>query len=150
VDEHGNERKLNFVAAKKACLDLNPLDQRASIEKAFNEREAHLDQVRKDETFNNEEEKEKKLKEIHEKMPIPGIYLMSKEEWKVLEGDFGDQENTYSPQILPKLRNRWFWSSSGVPSSAYHAFYFGAYGEVGTGSRDLDSQVRCGAAAVVK
>ena len=149
----GTELKANVDDAKKACLDLNqPKEKRDVVEAAFNAREAALDAVRKDRTITDETVRAEKLKEIHRTMPIPGIYLMSKEEWKILEGDFGYQptDSKYVPQILSKLSNLRFWSSSGHPNYPGSAFYVNGYsGGVFNDFRGSDKSVRCGAGAWV-
>jgi hypothetical protein len=142
--ENGEELHVPFEEAKKACLELNPEKDREKVKKAFLEREAALDKIRKAPDL-NAAQKEEELKKIHTEMPIPGIYLMSKEEWKIIAGDFSHRENRYISQILPKLNSRLFWSSSGVPYDANFAFYFsGSHGYVYDDNRNYGRQVRCG------
>jgi hypothetical protein len=75
---------------------------------------------------------------------IAGCYLPAREEFRILESDFGSQENKYVPQILPKLSNRLFWSSSGTPDNDDFAFSF--LGFVYFGSRTSNKSVRCACA----
>jgi hypothetical protein len=149
MDSDGEEPMLRFEDSKKACLDLNLPEKREAVQEAFLAREAALDQVRRDQTIKDPAERIQKLSQIHKTMLIPGIFLMSQEEWSVLEEDLGYQDQRYIPQILPKLVNRQFWSSSGVPTRAYGAFIFdGDHGKIlSTDYRYYDKQVRCGAAA---
>jgi hypothetical protein len=154
--DDGKEKKLNFEDAKKACLDLNPPHKRNEIEIAFLEREKELDHLRikhksklkageRDQLSSQEQEE---FETVLRNKPIQGCYLLSREEWKQLESDFGIQERKYIPQILPGLKNRWFWSSSGSSFDAYYAFHFnGSDGGVISGNRNLNESVRCACAA---
>ena len=156
VDDDGTERKLGFEAAKKACLDLNlPPKKRVQVESVFLEREEKLDQLRKkheaklksgarDQLTAEEQDEFDRILSSHK---IDGCYLPSREEWKVMEADFGKQEEKYIPQVLPKLSQRWFWSSSGYPSNPGSAFGFGGNnGSVYNYSRNSDYSVRCACA----
>lgn len=146
LNPDGTEMKKNFNDAKEACLALNG-DKKAAVEKAFNDRENLLDQIGKDTNLDHGQKLER-LTEIHKKNPVPGCYLMSREDWEVIEGDLGYQEKKYIPQILPRLKGRVFWSSSGFPYNAFSAFLFDGYsGFVGNGVRSYGSAVRCGCSA---
>jgi hypothetical protein len=149
LKENGEELKVKFEQAIEKCLELNPEKDREKVKKAFQAREAALDQIRK--SYLSDAEAEVELTRIHSEMPIPGIYLMSEEEWKIIEGDFGYREKKYIPQILPKLFNRVFWSStSGSHYRADNVFMFdGDLGVVYHLNRKHPESVRCGAAAVV-
>jgi hypothetical protein len=159
MDSNGTERELNFVDAKKACLDLNLPTERAQVESAFREREEKLEPLRSQhesklkqgerDALNDGEQRE--YDAILSSHKIPGCYLPSREEWKVLESDFGKQENKYIPQILPKLKNRRFWSSSRYPYDFISAFVFNRYnGFVDFGPRSLQSSVRCACGEAVE
>ena len=122
VEPDGTELKVTFERATEECLNLNPFYERSIVEAAFIDREKALDQARKN-PASDQVRQGKRLFEIHTQMPIPGCYLMSVEEWNILGADFG-YPNQYTPQILPKLDERWFWSSSGMPNGIHDAYYF--------------------------
>jgi hypothetical protein len=154
--DDGEGQNTNFEDAKKACLDLNHTDKRNEIELAFLEREKELDLLRKKhksklkygerDQLSSEEQEE--FETVLRNKPIQGCYLLSREEWKQIESDFGKHERRYIPQILPSLNNRWFWSSSGNPRNADNAFFFDGYGGYVDGvTRSLEGSVRCACAA---
>ncbi len=151
VDSTGKEVTAHFESALRACLSLNPLSQREGVERQLRERESKLDTYRKF-SYSSRKEMEAVLRGIHRRMPISGCYLMSREEWKVLEDDFdlggGEGERQYLPQIFPHLGNRWFWSSSEFPRDSSHAFSFsGLTGEVMDQARHHNGAVRCACAS---
>ncbi len=156
MDSNGEEEKLDFRHAKKACLDLNPPETREEVTKAFYAREAALYEIReknrsqlsqRDGSELLSKETEIELAKVHKEHPLSGCYLMSREEWMILEEDFGRRKSKFIPQILPKLRNRWFWSSSLRPGSPSYAFHFhGRFGFVKFASWIMVGSVRCGCA----
>ena len=138
----GSDLRVSFEQAQTECLKLNSDSERPRVEAAFTSREKALDQARK-------EKDQSKLHKIHTQMPIPGCYLMSNEEWKILEGDFGYQNEQYIPQILPKLNNASFWSSSRNPDGYWTYYFEGKYGGVGMNRIISNSSraVRCACGA---
>ncbi len=157
VDAKGEDRRLNFEGAKKACLELNPPETQEEVKKIFEKREAALDVIRvqnKSEFLNRDgsylfpEVTEEALAKVHQEHPISGCYLMSREEWMMLEGDFGYRESKFIPQIFRKLRNRAFCSSSGNPNVPGYAFVFsGRNGSVYYDYPYNGYSVRCACAA---
>ncbi len=140
LGESGQELQKNFDDAREACISLNPFEQRKAVREALQKREAALDAARKA----RPNDLEQKIAVIHSANPIPGVYLMSKEQWGVIECDLGYREQKYVPQILPKLKNRFFWSASGRPQSEFGAFLFdGGRGDVGDNGRGNVRSVRC-------
>ncbi len=140
VDESGQELRMDFVGAIEACINLNSPAKRDAVISALLNREVALDAVRKA----NSVDLKNQVAAIHKAHPIPGIYLMSKEEWDVIEGDLGCREQKYVPQILPKLKARRFWSASVHPRDDDPAFYFnGNDGSVYNYDRYLYKSVRC-------
>ncbi len=132
-----------FDKAREECIKLNPPDQQDTVRAALKTREDKLHAVRKAAPADLKEQ----LAAIHHANPIPGIYLMSKEEWDVIEADLGYQESRYIPQILPKLRGEMFWTSSGKPNSTFRGFiFYGSEGHVGYENHNNRRTVRCGAA----
>lgn len=143
VDESGTELYMNFSDAREACINLNSPEQRTAVRDALQKREAALNAVRK----SNPADLEKQIKEIYSAHPIPGIYLMSKDEGNVIEDDLGYREGKYVPQILPKMKMRYFWSSSCNSVKANFGFnFFDLYGVFYNGDCNRHLSVRCGAA----
>lgn len=113
--------------AKDACLKLNPPDKRSDIERAFLARENKLHQLRveyqadlqdrKPDTLSANEKKE--FDHILRNYSIDGCYLGSREEWKVIEADFGRHEKRYVRQILKKLKGPYFGGEKFFSSSVY-------------------------------
>lgn len=127
LDQSGNERELYFESAKKACFDLNqPEEKKKAVMKAFEMREAAVMEV-----MHNvgmfEDDRQKKIAEIYQNNPIPGIYVMSRKEWEVLELDFGSRERKYVPQILPKIYQNEVFTSSKNPHVSSSVFTFNGH-----------------------
>ncbi len=113
---------------------------RDAVRAVLKNREAALNRVRNA----GPNDLERQITEIHSAYHISGIYLMSKEEWGVIGGDLRYRENKYVPQILPKLKNRSFWSASVHPPFDEYAFYFnGVDGYVYDDDRYNGNSVRC-------
>jgi hypothetical protein len=91
-------------------------------------------------------EEQEEFESVLRNKPIQGCYLLSREEWKQIESDFGRHESRYIRQILPSLERRTYWSSSS--ENTYNALIFdGSNGYVDYGSRYFDKSVRCACAA---
>jgi hypothetical protein len=151
VDQSGKELSFHFESAFRACLNLNPIEKRDEIEEKLRARDSKLSAFRKL-SYSSAKEMESTLQAIHEQMPISGCYLMSREEWKIIESDLDAGgvvgEPRYVPQILPRLQGRWFWTSSEFPRDSSHAFSFsGITGEVSDETRHHDGAVRCACAS---
>ena len=107
--QDGQEEQLDFEKAKEACLNLNPPEKRAEVQSAFTEREEKLHELRGRYKEKLEYqwpdqlsvEEQVAFNQAYQKHPIPGCYLPSREEWKLLESDFGRQKDQYIPQVLP-------------------------------------------------
>lgn len=76
-----------------------------------------------------------------------GARLPSREEFTRLREYMGAQSGTdrgYSPQVLPNLSDRWFWSSSVYPNVSDVAYFFyGRYGYIYNYYRKYNYAVRC-------
>ncbi len=149
LDEKGETKKLNFEKAKEECLNLNSTENRDKVQTAFLQREEELKKLRdiyKSElnVVNPSLDVKGAFDKVYQSHPISGCYLPSREEWKVLESDFGAHENKYISQILPKLHSRAFSSSSDHPEDEKYSYYFNSTtGKVQVHSREVGMFVRC-------
>ncbi len=143
MDDRGKELFVDFNGAQKACIELNPPELQKSVERAFNNRETALDAIRQ-----NKPDDFTSLGEVHRTHPILGCYLMSREEWTVLQEDFRAREKTYVPQVLPNLANRFFWSATVFPGARKPVCIFdGNEGVIHCdGIRSATMTVRCACA----
>ncbi|MBF0363470.1 MAG: AAA family ATPase [Oligoflexia bacterium] len=133
-----------YEQAVQYCLDLNPPNVRASIEKALNEREEILKPMR-GKTWDNirktKDVRRKKSQELAAKLPPPACRAPNLEEYELFADKMKSKDGEYQEQIF-KLKGKWFWSSSLYDS--YGAFYFsGDDGDVGAYRRSYGLSARC-------
>jgi hypothetical protein len=132
LDKTGKMRRVEVEAAIKACLKLNPEKNRAAVSEVFLARQEKLRAI-----GDSSQTPTEKLEKVYRKMRIPGCYLMSSDEAKLLT----DIPSLGLPQITQGL---WTSTPSGRSENAPADTYFALnHGQIRKDETYHDNPVRC-------